>query len=223
MNSSLCKRACRLWSDAFDGGAPVPPAIAKHLADCPACREFQTQSEHLREELAATPLPASSPVRDQEFLTLLRPPVVAEPRFWVRVWQSLRSPAVPVLGALGFAAFAVTLVTAHLLTVLPTEPGGRTAPGAASARTVDQTPRADPIERWLASPQPRLIPLRPSAREPFAPGFEIQLRLANPAAPGRRGNAAPNDHGKLSRVSTPTARSYDVPNPCSYPAVFHRG
>jgi hypothetical protein len=195
MNSSECSRACRLWSEAFDGRAPVPPAVAGHLADCPACQEFQARSGLLREQLAATPLPASSADQDLELLGLLRSPVAAEPRLWVRVWHALRSPAAPVLGVAGFAAFAVTLVTAHLLTVIPVGPIERSSPGAATARTVNRMPGMDPVERWLTSPQPRLIPLRRPVQEMPLPGSSVE---PDAGPPRRRGDAASPTLSQLS-------------------------
>jgi len=199
MSSNPCQQARRLWGEQFDGGAPMPEATAVHLRDCAGCQEFQTQAVLLREQLAATPLPAPSPDRDQELLALLQP-VVTETRgrFWAGWWQSLRSPALPALGAVGFAAFAVTLVTAHLLTMLPAERTPRVAPGGSSARSADHLPNPDLVERWLASPQPRLIPLRNLGRDESPPGPGGSSGVAAPVEQLQRGSTTPALLGHLS-------------------------
>lgn len=195
MSSTDCKRAQRLWSEEFDGGASVPPAVAAHLDRCGECRAFRSQALLLREQFAAVPLPVLSPMRDQELLALLHLAAGASHGgVWTRWWQSLRSPTVPALGAVGFAAFAVTLITAHLLTVLPSERVPHGVPGGASARGVDGPPNTDTVERWLASPQPRLLPLRAPRPEKTAPAPDP----ANPLEPRQRGSSVPHYLGRLS-------------------------
>jgi hypothetical protein len=195
MSSNPCQQARRLWGVEFDTGAPVPEAIAAHLRHCAGCREYQTQAVLLREQLATTPLPAPSLDRDQELLAQLQPAdTQTRGSFWASWWKSLRSPALPALGAVGFAAFAVTLVTAHLLTVLPTDRTPRVAPGGASARSVDHLPHPDLVERWLASPQPRMIPLRNPARDGAAPVPESGSGAEGPVEPLQRGSTVPAYH-----------------------------
>lgn len=196
MNRQPCELAQRLWSEAFDGGQSVPEAVASHLAVCGHCQEFQAGAALLRQQLTTTPMPLPSPDRDRQLLALL-PSGSETParsrrsrRSWWSQWiPALRSPVAPTLAAVGFAAFAVTLVTAHLLTVLPAERPLGPPPGAASARNPEKTPVSDSLERWLASPQPRLIPIDPGRREVPTPRSAPERGMGDPSGRQRSGRS----------------------------------
>lgn len=193
MNREPCELARRLWVEAFDGGQPVPEAAASHLAVCGHCQEFQASAALLRQQLTTTPMPLPSPDRDRQLLALLAPgsetPARGRRSWWSQWIPALRSPVVPTLAAVGFAAFAVTLVTAHLLTVLPGERPWGSLPGAASARNPEKTPVSDPLERWLASPQPRLIPIDPGRREAPTPRSAPERGMGDPSGRQRSGSS----------------------------------
>jgi hypothetical protein len=195
MSSEQCNLARRSWSEEFDGGPPVPGATAAHMHQCAACREFQQRALLLREQFSTVPLPPTSPARDAELLALLRPEAgeVRRP-FWA-VWQDgFHATNTRVLGTAGFAAFVVTLVTAQLLTTLPVEHGPRVVPWGATARSVDRPPNPDSVERWLASPQPRLLPMHSPLQVPQ----ELVPEPTGPADQRRRGSIFTNSIGRLS-------------------------
>ena len=205
-----------LVSARLDG--PLSSAEAQtlgaHLASCPACRRFATQSDSLARDLLALPHLPPSPYVTRHVLERLGD----GPSIWGRLRGGLEFTSSPLLTVASTCVLIVAVAFTILLAINPPGQGEPTdATQMVALQPMTETPAASlPTERATPSPTPRVINPSPTV----GPDRNAPL-LDGPTATIPATRAQPTSTPRTSVIvdATATATAIAPPEPTAIPTI----